>query len=79
MRQPPMILSQENLTQRGIEMKAKKILWRLKEEKSELLQGYMIEETGPAILINEKEYYCYPKWYKKDDLEIIYVNPEDAS
>jgi hypothetical protein len=60
-------------------MKPKKILYRLKGEESEFSQGFITEEAGPAILINEKEYYCYPKWFKKEDLEIIYVNAEDVS
>ena len=60
-------------------MKTKKILYRLKGEKSEFSQGFIIEEKGPGILINEKEYYCYPKWFKKEDLEISCVDTEDVS
>ena len=60
-------------------MKKKKILSRLKGEEPEFSQGFIIDETGPAILINEREYSCYPEWFKKEDLEIIYVNTEDGS
>ena len=60
-------------------MKPKKILYRLKGEKSEFSQGFITDETGPAILINEKEYSCYPKWFKKQDLEITCVDTEDVS
>jgi len=60
-------------------MEIKKILYRLKGQKSEFSEGFIIEETGPAILINEKEYYCYPKWLKKEDLEITYIDTEDVS
>ena len=46
-------------------MKTKKILYRLKGEKSEFSQGFIIEEKGPGILINEKNITVIQNGLKK--------------